>query len=207
MVQLHPLRRALPPRSPALLPLQHLVNRVGPAVSPAGVDLLNPEHSALGAVGVEVPGIAVDRLGGPVRPGRLQRRPPARVKHLIQIGTHTDVRVLRYQLQRAVAGRVKPPGLHPLFHNHRPQGTQALRGPVGGAGVQHIHPVCLRHGGHPALCISGLVFANGINHNLHKAIPLIGTPRAAAAPPAAFFLVPVLRSPAARPPAGFPEAG
>ena len=86
------------------------MDRVDPAVAAAGVDLLDPEHHALAPVGVEAPGVAVSGLAGPRLPGPLQGFPPAGAEHLIQIGTHADVRLLRHQLQGAVPGGVNRQG-------------------------------------------------------------------------------------------------
>ena len=99
-------------------PGKHLVYRVRPAVAVAGMDLIRPKYIAFRAVRVKIPGIAVQRarMAGP--PRRLQRLPPARAQHLVQVGTHADVRVFRHQLQAEVARHVEPPGRDlPARHN------------------------------------------------------------------------------------------
>ena len=82
------------------------------------------------------------RLPRPCGPGPLQRRPPARVEHLIQVGAHADTGILRHQLQRAVSGCVKAPRGNFLHRHLGPPGPQPLHRPVLGSGVQHHHLVC-----------------------------------------------------------------
>ena len=124
-------------------PDEHLVDRVDPAIPVSDVYLLVPEHHAFRAVGVERPGIAVRGLPRAGRPGLLQTLPPAGLERFIQIGAYTDVRILRYQLQGAIARGVEAPGGN---HFHRYLGApvpQLFHGRIGRARVQHHDPVRL----------------------------------------------------------------
>ena len=96
VVQLHPLYRHGRAGDPLAHPFKDLVDRVYPLIAVPGMGLFIPEDHPLAAVRVETPSIAVGRLSGPRLPSPLQRSPPSGVKHLIQIGAHTDVCVLRY---------------------------------------------------------------------------------------------------------------
>ena len=109
-------------------------------------------------------------IGGLARswnPGLLQLRPPARMEHLVQIGAHTDVRILGHQLQRTVAGSVKAPGADGLHRHLRAPLPQLLHRGIGGTGIQHHHLVCLAHGVHPPLHKGFLIFTDGIDHYFH----------------------------------------
>ena len=143
MVKLHPLGRYHRSGRSFSHPDEHLVDRVDPAIPVSDVYLLVPEHHAFRAVGVERPGIAVRGLPRAGRPGLLQTLPPAGLEHFIQIGAYTDVRILRYQLQGAIARGVEAPGGN---HFHRYLGAlvpQLFHGRIGRARVQHHDPVRL----------------------------------------------------------------
>ena len=171
VVQLDPLRRHLDPGASPAGPLEDLVDRVDPAPAPAGVDLLRPEHHALAAVRVEAPGVAVGGLGRAGAPGLLQGGAPSRVEDLVQIGAYADIRVLRRQLQGPVPGRVKAPGHNGLLRHQRPPVPKPPDALIGGAGVQHHHLIRLRHGVHPPLHKLLLVFADGVDDDLHSNPP------------------------------------
>ena len=167
VIQLHPRRCHQGAGLPGPLPAQDLMDRVDPLVAVAAVDFLVPEHHTLSPIGPEGPGIAVPGLARVRRPGGLQSGPPAGTEHLVQVGTHADVCVLIHQLQGAVAGRVEPPGGDGLHRDGGSTGLQPGHGVVGGAGVQHHHPVRLPHGVHPAVHKPGLILADGIDYDLH----------------------------------------
>ena len=148
------------------------MDRVDPTIAVAAVDLLIPEHYPLAAIGPERPGVPVSGLTGFRGPSRLQSRPPTRVKHLVQIGTHADIRILLHQLQRAVAGHIEPPG-GDLFHRDlSAPSPQPFHGIIGGTCVQYHHLVRLSHRIHPTVHKLGFVFANGVDYDLHAVFPL-----------------------------------
>ena len=171
VVQLHPGHRHHRPRLPLPHIGQHLVDRVGPAVAAAGVGFLNPEDDPFLPVGGKAPGIAVAGLAGARRPGLFQRFPPAGVEDLVEVGADADVRLLRHQLQRAVAGGVEPPGFDLPDRHLRPHRPEDGDGAVGGAGVQDDHPVGLRHRAHPPFRELLFVFGNRIDNNEHAVLP------------------------------------
>ena len=163
VVQLDPLRCHRRPRSALPHPLEHLMHRMHPPVSPACMDLIAPEHHALRAVLLEAPGIAVGDPAAARLPRPLQRLPPSRMEHLIQVGADTQVHILRHQFQGPVAGRVEPPGQDPLHSDLRSPGPQPLRRAILRPGIQHHHQVGLPHRVHPAVYKFLLIFTNGIH--------------------------------------------
>ena len=142
---------------------------------------LLPEYNPLGAVGLKAPGVAVGGLPGPRSPGLLQGGAPAGAEHLVQVGAHAHIRILRDQLQRTVPGTVKPPGDDPLHRHLSAPGPQPLRRAVVGAGVQHHHLVRLGHGVHPPVHKGALVLGDGVHHDFHSQ-PLLFKKRGRFAP-------------------------
>ena len=141
------------------------MHRVHPLKALSAVDLVAIKHRALAAILPERPHIFIPRLLDPRPPGRLQRRPPAGGEHLVQIGAHADVRVLRHPPQGQVPRHVKPPGRHVRLGHVRPQGPQQPRRAVLRARIQHIDPVRLPHAVHPPCGELRLVFADGVHAN------------------------------------------
>ncbi|MPM90660.1 hypothetical protein SDC9_137782 [bioreactor metagenome] len=109
VIEHHARREYLPLRPMAHIP-QAFMDGMFPPVGRSGVGFKIVKLHIRRAVRLQAPVVEILGHTDPGCPHRLQRSPPARMEHLVQIGAYADVHVRGDMVQGEIAGNVKPPG-------------------------------------------------------------------------------------------------